>query len=93
MAEVYGKKLICDRCGDSIFLERTQDSESGSDLTRYERYENRPDDWKGVYLNPFGTKLSLLCPSCSEEFKIALNTYMAGFEHSDFPLGLAKTDD
>ena len=72
MGAEKGKLVICDRCGESIFLkflERRAGSNYGSD---YDVYDELPENW----LNE--TWIGYLCPKCAEEFKRWITKFMNG---------------
>lgn len=53
MARMSGVLLVCDRCGNSIFLERNF----------YGEAREQPDGWEHQ-----GGLLGHLCPACNEEY-------------------------
>lgn len=63
MAEVNGKMVTCDRCGESIFLACTGEGERDGGFTRWTKFEPLPKGWE-VHEVP-GDKYLKTCPSCS----------------------------
>ena len=63
MAEVYGKKIICDRCDFSMFM-----ANGGYQSTV-------PSGWTQLDL-PFHDDIHLLCPRCSEVLEKILDRYI-----------------
>lgn len=62
-----GKLLICDICGDSVFVEKatTRDWKLFCQYDR-EGYKWPPDGWVGgTFLVPF-SDIEILCPKCSK---------------------------
>lgn len=59
MAEKKGKLLICDRCGQTVFLEYTKTTDHDGGWTTVDHYEAPPEGWE--YYTDFGR----LCPSCN----------------------------
>lgn len=79
MAEIKGKKVVCDVCGRSeVFLEFTKHhyDPCGGGFGSYDEYAPRPDGWErniecGVYDS---------CPSCSKMIAEAETKYNAEIE-------------
>lgn len=70
MAEIEGKKLICDVCGATVFLKYIGDGEIYGDYTyaKWRKYEKIPNGWSDhILLNS-----RLLCPSCAKRIKAAI---------------------
>lgn len=76
--EKKGKKLICDRCGEEIFLERLQDDTTDDGYAIFENYESKPEGWKTVYRSISGTDLANLCPTCGSIFEDVLKHFWEG---------------
>ena len=65
MAEIIGKKLICERCNTEVFLRRTEKKSLDGGFAEQNIYEKRPDGW-GVGI--IGNKSVDLCPECREVY-------------------------
>lgn len=59
MAGKIGKMVICDRCGDSVFLECIGEGETDDGCTRWNKYEAAPEGWV------FHLDIGDLCPKCN----------------------------
>ena len=70
MAETEGKLLTCDLCGATVFLKYVGDGEADGGLTKWRRYEDRPDGWQTWHVTD--VIHSTLCPSCNERMQEAL---------------------
>lgn len=58
-----GKLVICDRCGETVFLKYIK-TEGGSNYgSDYDVYDNLPEDWLHE------TGIGYLCPHCANEFR------------------------
>ena len=71
MAEVNGKMMTCDRCGDSVFLQLTRTHEPDGGLSRWDEFRDLPDGWGYTTLMfclPSAGDRVLLCPGCSRAF-------------------------
>lgn len=76
--EKKGKKLICDRCGEEIFLERLNDTLTYEGYIRFENYASKPEGWKTVYRSMSGTDMAHLCPTCAGIFEDVLKHFWEG---------------
>lgn len=76
--EKKGKKLICDRCGEEIFLERLTDTTTDDGYAIFENYESKPEGWKMVYRSMSDTDTTHLCPTCAGIFEDVLNNFWRG---------------
>ena len=72
MSVVYGKLVTCSRCGATIFLKYLRKGDTDGGYTKYDIYEELPEDW----LN--GTEFGDLCPECTLEFKTWVNQFFNG---------------
>lgn len=66
MASKKGMLLICDRCGATIFLECTGESEADGGYTRWNKFEKPPEGWG--YASD-SKKINNLCPNCNKEYQ------------------------
>ena len=55
MSYIFGKKLVCDACGESVFLEKIP-------FAPTETYENDPEGW--THSKDFGN----MCPHCTRNY-------------------------
>jgi hypothetical protein len=69
MAEMKGKLIICDRCGETAFLKCTGEGERDGGYTRWNTFENEPDGWD------VHTGVGRLCPACNREYTQLIATF------------------
>ena len=62
MSEQIGKRLTCDRCGETIFLKWEGMSEFDGGYSKIQHFEKVPEGWGSVI------DLGLLCPRCYVEY-------------------------
>lgn len=66
MAQIIGKKLVCDRCNTEVFLKCTETQSLDGGFTKQNIYEKPPNGWGvGILIN----KSVDLCPECREVYK------------------------
>lgn len=67
-----GKLLACDRCGFTVFLKSTGESQTDGGRTTYETYED-PKTY-----GPWMTSLGFvdLCPDCARQFQSFINKFL-----------------
>ena len=58
MSRENGKRIICDRCGEQVFVKHIGDGERDGGFTRWNEFEPTPEGW-GMH------KFYDLCPACS----------------------------
>ena len=68
-----GKEIVCDRCGERIFLKRIDVKELDGGFTRSEQHEKKPDGWGSQYV---GEKIVDLCPDCYSYFNELCRDFM-----------------
>lgn len=71
MSEIYGKKLVCDRCNNSVFLEQTNADKM------VPIYRSSPAGWSSAHLDPFSGGVSTLCPKCTDSLKHTMKQFMS----------------
>lgn len=71
MAEIEGKLLTCDVCGESVFLKYVETKDYDGGFTHLRTFEKKPEGW--TYINPFKHEVQL-CPSCAERIKAAIES-------------------
>ena len=69
MSSINGRMLTCDRCGKSIFLKCTGEGVADGGYTRWNTFENPPEDWNCV------KDVGSVCPECWEDFQIMMERY------------------
>lgn len=62
MAEMNGKLIICDRCGETAFLKCAGEGELDGGYTRWNKFEPEPDGWD------YHSEIGRLCPGCNQEY-------------------------
>lgn len=62
MSEQIGKRLTCDRCGETIFLKWEGMSEFDGGYSKIQHFEKVPEGWGSVM------GLGQLCPKCYGEY-------------------------
>lgn len=62
MAEMNGRLIICDRCGETAFLKCTGEKERDGGYTRWNTFEAPPEGWG------WHSETGRLCPSCEREY-------------------------
>lgn len=70
MAQKIGKILICDRCGDSVFLNCIGEGETDGGYTKWNKFEVAPDGWNR-YLG-----IGILCPKCNSLYTDIVKSFM-----------------
>lgn len=83
MAEMTGKLVTCDRCGDQVFLRATGEGERDGGFTRWNKFEPFPEGWDHVYVpapeRASRTKCVCVCPRCHTLWEQVLNVhFLAG---------------
>ena len=69
MAEVEGKLVFCEVCGQSVFLKCVGEEWADGGYTKWRKYEEMPEGWNNRLLwDP-----RLLCPSCAERIGAAID--------------------
>lgn len=72
MGSDMGKRLTCDRCGQSIFLKYLGKGDADGGYTTYDRYEDIPDSWM------YTTRMGYLCSDCADSFRTFVYQFMDG---------------
>lgn len=68
--EMNGKMIICDHCGEKVFLKTIGDGETDGGFTRWNKFEPKPDGWERPSFD-----IGLLCPKCSAEYHEILRNF------------------
>lgn len=74
MAEKLGKRLICNRCGNEVFLECIGEAEADGGFTRWNKFEEAPEGWE---THMVGKNAETLCPECNYEWLQLARDFMA----------------
>ena len=73
MSEQRGKLVMCDRCGESIFVKELVATERETDggFTRWNeyKYEDLPEGWSSATFGRGFCENYKLCPHCYELFE------------------------
>ena len=81
MAELKGKLLTCDRCGEQIFLKHIKSDALDGGFTNREIYDDTPSGWYSRNVGKdFVCKYALLCPECNRLCGELLAGFMGGRE-------------
>lgn len=77
MSQKFGKLVICDRCGQRIFLKylKTKFLNGGYDSVDY--FEKMPEGWE------VRSGIGLLCPECNADYKKMVDEFMGGSHEDD----------
>lgn len=75
MAEIEGKRLICDVCGAEVFLKYVGDGEADGGFSRWRKYEERPKGWHSINIATHAW--ANVCPSCVERIGDAVQATVA----------------
>ena len=59
-----GMMIVCDRCGESVFLNKVEPNVTDGGYTKTDIYEQKPDDWGRDV-----ERSRDLCPSCFGYYK------------------------
>lgn len=79
MAEIKGKLLTCDRCGEQIFLKHIKTDALDGGFTKREIYEETPEGWYSRNVSKdFVGKYAFLCPECNRQCGKLLTDFMGG---------------
>lgn len=70
MAQMNGKMMVCDRCGENVFLKCVGEGEMDGGYTRWNKFEATPHGWS----NCIGA--GLLCPACKGKYEALIATFM-----------------
>lgn len=70
MAQVNGKLVTCDRCGEQVFLKCTGEGERDGGFTRWNKFEPFPQGWE------HHCEVGLICPACNAKYKALVDTFM-----------------
>lgn len=72
MSEKVGKLVICDRCGQQIFLKylKTEFLSGGYDYVNH--FKKMPEGWE------VRSGVGLLCPVCNADYKKMVDEFMGG---------------
>lgn len=76
MAEVEGKLLTCDLCGETVFLKYVETKQYDGGFTRIRKYEDIPDGWGSWHVGDIIH--SFLCPDCNQRMQEALLACVSG---------------
>lgn len=71
MSEIYGKKLVCDLCNNSVFLEQ-KNADKMAPI-----YRSSPAGWSSAHLDPFSGGVSTLCPKCTVSLKRVMDQFIS----------------
>lgn len=91
MAEVNGKIVTCDRCGNGIFRKVTGEHETDGGWTRWNDFEDMPDGWGLVAVpssvgwtghgNAYNGYIQV-CPSCHKLWdEIVIEGFLKGTKY------------
>lgn len=78
MASVNGKLVICDRCGEQVFLKCTGEGETDGGYTRWNNFEAPPEGWGSVEIPRYDsarTDYIRTCPKCTHLWRTVLNEH------------------
>lgn len=70
MSGIKGKLISCDRCGHEHFLKYTGEGESDGGYTRWDKFEDLPEDWL------WESEIGYLCPHCAGIFRAFIHKFM-----------------
>ncbi len=66
MAQIIGKKWVCERCRDEVFLECREVKSLDGGFTKQPIYAEPPEGWGVEHIEHKSVEL---CPECREEYK------------------------
>lgn len=70
MANQIVKMIICDRCGDSVFLKCIGEGETDGGYTRWNKFEADPEGWA------YHSGIGKLCPKCNSLYTNMIKDFM-----------------
>lgn len=73
MAEIIGKKWICERCKKEVFLKCIDEKSLDGGFTKEYKFEKLPDGWGREIV---GFKSTEFCPECRKEFKRLCGSFL-----------------
>lgn len=73
--EMDGKLIICDRCGERVFLKTVGDGVADGGYTRWNKFEPKPDGW--IYSRDLQKSL---CPACNDKYQMLLESFITSKE-------------
>lgn len=76
MSVTVGKLVICDRCGESVFIQYIGDKPLDGGYSSVAEFEPIPKDWGDCYpLIGKSQVTKMLCPACAKEWKAQVNVF------------------
>ena len=72
MSETIGKRIECDRCGKTYFLNYIGTKEFDGGFTKVNEFEKKPETWG------YHTDTGLLCDECEKVYQNLLNEFFIG---------------
>ena len=67
-----GQQVVCDRCGNTVFLKYLGDEARDGGYSRYRKYESLPEEWL------YTTQMGYLCADCAKMFKAFVTEFKKG---------------
>jgi hypothetical protein len=79
MAEIKGKMMVCDRCGEELFIKEKCPNETDRAFSSQRFYDDVPSGWNHQDVSK-DCKHSdvLLCPECNHLCESLLRDFMGG---------------
>lgn len=77
---VYGRKIICERCGKEAFQRLQKEKSLDGGFTKAFEFEDKPEGWKTLSV---GDKYVELCCECSKTFSGMCDRFMGIPEKGD----------
>lgn len=62
MAQINGQLIICDRCGETVFVKCAGEGEADGGYTLWNKFEAPPEGWD------YHSEVGRLCPRCNQEY-------------------------
>lgn len=69
MSSQNGKRVVCDRCGEQVFVKTIGDGEMDGGFTRWNKFDPLPNGW-GYH------KGKDMCPACSSAWNKIESAFM-----------------
>lgn len=84
MSVTVGKLVVCDRCGESVFVKYKGNKTFDGGYSSAPEFEPIPKDWGVCYpLLDKSQASKMLCPDCAKKWKSQMNAFFGLVEKEE----------